>query len=203
MLRIGVTGGIGAGKSIVCQIFESLGIPVFNADEESKKILSNDAGLHEALMEDFGEHIFTGGLPDRRKIAALVFGDEEKLRRLNALLHPRVIARSEEWFRQQHAAYAIKEAALIYEAGTEAGLDYIIVVTAPDPLRIERIKLRDGLKEEEVLARMKRQWPQQKKEALADFVILNNGEQLLIPQVLKLHARFTGSAQRKEANEER
>jgi dephospho-CoA kinase len=191
MLKIGVTGGMGTGKSTVCRVFETLGIPVFYADAESKRILSEDPSVHAALREIFGEEIFSGGIPDRKKIADIVFHDKKKLEQLNALLHPATIARSHEWFLQQkNVPYAIKEAALIYETRVEKDLDKVMVVTAPEELCITRIRQRDSVSAEDVKARLQNQWPPAEKVARADFVIENDERQPLIPQVMHIHEQL-------------
>jgi len=191
MLKVGVTGNIGTGKSTVCKIFETLGIPVFYADDESKNILANDPSVHSELRKIFGEEIFSDGIPDRKKIAEIVFRDRSKLEQLNALLHPAVIQKSEDWFKNlNEAAYAIKEAALIYEVGGERLLDKVIVVSSPEEISIRRIMQRDHVSEDEVKSRMKNQWPQKLKEDIADFIIKNDDEHLLIPQVMDIHRQL-------------
>ncbi len=191
MLKIGITGGIGTGKSTVCKVFETLGIPVFYADAESKRLLNENLAVHAGLRKIFGEEIFTSGIPDRKKIADIVFHDRSKLNELNALLHPAIIALSNDWFIQQKdVPYSIKEAALIYEAGVESDLDKVIVVTAPEELCITRIRQRDSVSAEEVKARMQNQLPQAVKVARADFVIENDDRQSLIPQVMHIHEQL-------------
>lgn len=191
MLKIGITGGIGTGKTTVCKIFETLGIPVFYADEESKKILFHDSDVNEELRKFFGKEIFTEGIPDRRKIASIVFSDRTKLEQLNAILHPAVIRKSEEWFHEQkHTPYAIKEAALIFEVGGERNLDKVIVISSPEQIAIKRIVKRDGVSNEEVKSRIRNQLPQETKEGKADFIIMNDEQQMLIPQVMDIHNRL-------------
>ncbi|MFI5134490.1 MAG: dephospho-CoA kinase [Chitinophagales bacterium] len=191
MLKIGITGNIGTGKSTVCKIFETLGIPVFYADDESKKILAHDGDVHSELRKIFGEEIFIEGSPDRKKIADIVFHDRSKLEQLNALLHPAVIRKSEEWFQQLSGVpYAIKEAALIYEVSGEKLLDKVIVISSPENISVQRIMQRDKVPEEEIRSRMKNQWPQKLKEDIADFVIRNDDEHLLIPQVMDIHSQL-------------
>lgn len=188
MLRIGVTGGIGTGKSTVCKVFETLGIPVFYADTEARNLLTENASIQSGLKKIFGDVIFDEGIPDRKKIAAIVFHEKEKLAQLNALIHPATIARSNEWFlEQKEVPYAIKEAALIFEAGVDTQLDFIIVVTAPEELCISRIMQREKISADDVKARMKNQMPQAEKTARADFVIQNDDVIPVIPQVVKLH----------------
>ena len=191
MMKIGITGGIGTGKTTVCKIFETLGIPVFNADEESKNILLHNSSIHIELRKIFGEKIFSDGIPDRKKIAEIVFGSREKLEALNAILHPAVISASEKWFSmQKDKPYAIKEAALIFEVGGEKKLDKVIVVSAPETISVQRIKQRDRVTEEEVRSRIQNQIPQKEKEARADFIIVNDDEHLIIPQVMDIHRQL-------------
>jgi len=196
MLKIGITGGIGTGKTTICKIFETLGIPVFYADEESKKILFHDSDVNEELRTIFGKEIFTEGIPDRKKIADIVFSDREKLEQLNAILHPAVIRKSEEWFHEpKRAPYAIKEAALIFEVGGERNLDKVIVISSPEEISIGRIMKRDNVSEEEVRLRMGNQLAQEVKEKKADFLIVNDDRQMLIPQVMNIHNHLLQLAQ--------
>lgn len=190
-LKIGITGGIGSGKSVVCRIFSVLGIPVFDADTEAKRLMTDDTTLVDAIQAEFGEKAYLpDGSLDRAYIAIQVFNDEERLKKLNALVHPVVIRAGEEWARKQEAPYTIKEAALLFESGSFKLNQYTILVSAPASLRIERVMKRDGITPEQVEARMEKQWPEEKKRQLADFIIVNDGVQALIPQVLELDKRF-------------
>ncbi len=195
MLRIGVTGGIGAGKTSVCRVFEILGIPVFYADEESKQLLS-DPILKLEVIKLLGKNVYSNEVADRKKIANIVFNDKEILESFNAIMHPAVSHRFKSWIERQHnVPYIIKEAALIFEAGLEKDLNKIIIVAAPMDLRIRRIQRRDGITEEQALLRMQNQWPQEEKIKLSDFLIDNNNEQPIIPQILSLHEELTELAQ--------
>lgn len=189
-LRIGLTGGMGSGKSTVAGIFKVLGIPVFDADATAKNIMQTDPGLKTAIIDTFGETVYPGGLLDRKKLASLVFTDPYQLEKLNALVHPRTIAAAEAWASEQTAPYTVKEAALFFEAGSAIGIDYMIGVYAPKHTRIKRVMDRDGISREEVLARMSRQIQEEVKMRLCDFVVVNDEQQLLLPQVLKLHEQF-------------
>ncbi len=189
-LRIGITGGIGSGKSMVAGIFSVLGIPVFDADAEAKKIMHGNAQLRAEIIQTFGPEIYPEGQLNKKALAAIVFNDPYKLEQLNALVHPHAIAEAEAWSLRQHAPYTVKEAALFFEAGSAIGIDYMIGVYSPRHIRINRVMKRDHVSREEVLARMNRQIDEEIKMKLCDFVILNNEEELLIPQVLKLHQRF-------------
>ena len=189
-LKIGLTGGIGSGKTTVAKIFELLGVPVYYADDASKRLYASNKDLMEALKEHFGEDIYTDEQLNRSKLAAIVFNDAAKLELLNNLVHPLTIKDAEEWMQQQTAPYIIKEAALLFEAGSASVLDYIIGVSTPQPLRIKRVMERDGVGREEVLSRMQRQMDEESKMLLCDFVIKNDEQEMVIPQVLVLHERF-------------
>lgn len=191
MLKIGVTGGIGSGKTLVCRIFKALGIPVFDADTEAKRLMNADPALVRAISDEFGAQAYSSdGLLNRAYLAQHVFSDEAALKRLNALVHPVVIQAGEEWVSMQRASYTIKEAALLFETGSYQKNDYNILVIAPEVLKIRRVMERDGLTADQVRARMDKQWPDEKKAALADFTVVNDGVQALIPQVLALHRSF-------------
>src|SRR6185436_9087312 len=139
MLRIGLTGGIGSGKSVVAKVFEALGIPVYYADDAAKNLMNADKELKAAILKNFGEGSYTNGELNRKYIAGIVFNDKEKLELLNALTHPATIRDAEEWIKKQTSAYIIKEAALLFESGANKNLDHVIGVDAPLPLRIKRV----------------------------------------------------------------
>lgn len=189
-LKIGLTGGIGSGKSTVAKIFSILGIPVFYADAAARNIMNEDAELKQQIKQTFGETAYENEILNRKYIADIVFNDPFKLEQLNAIVHPAAMAMAEKWMQQQTTPYVIKEAALFFEAGSAEGLDYIIGVYAPQHLRIQRVMQRDNVTREEVLARMGRQINEEMKMRLCDFVIANNEQQLVIPQVLQLHEKF-------------
>lgn len=190
-LKVGVTGGIGSGKTLVCRIFGLMGIPVFDADKEAKDLMTTDLALVRAIKNEFGEEAYLkDGSLNRAFLAQRVFHDEASLGRLNALVHPVVIRAGEIWAASQHAPYSIKEAALLFESGSYRKNDYNILVTAPKTIKISRVTERDGVTEAQVEARMENQWPDEKKAALADFIIVNDGIQPLIPQVMELHQWF-------------
>ena len=186
--KIGLTGGIGSGKSTVANIFKTLGIPVFDADSEAKKIMEHDAAVVAAVTEKFGAAAYTNGKLNRAYIADIVFNNSYQLQVLNAITHPATINAFSVWAAQQTAPYIIKEAALLFEAGTVNDLEMIIGVTAPEALRIQRVMLRDNITREAVLTRMDKQISDTIKMRLCDFVITNNEQELLIPQVLKIDA---------------
>ena len=160
MLKIGITGGIGAGKSTVAGIFKVLGVPVFDADVTAKNILNSDPELREQVAAAFGSETYKNGLLDRKYLATLVFNNPDQLAKLNALVHPATIKAANAWtkhWEEQGSPYIVKEAALLFEAGTNVGLDSIIGVTAPQDLRIARVMARDNITREEVLKRMQHQ----------------------------------------------
>lgn len=191
---IGLTGGIGSGKTTVAQIFKVLGIPIFVADEVSKEIIDTDQNLQGKLVDLIGPDLVKGGKIDRPYMAKRIFNDSELLRAVNALIHPAVGRAFKSWREEKQAAYVIREAAILFESGTHHDCDKIVVVTAPEDLRIKRLKKRSGENVEQIKARMDKQWPQEKKAALADYLIFNDGSQLLIPQVVKVHEDLIRSA---------
>lgn len=190
MLKIGLTGGIGSGKTTVTQIFKILGVPVFDADTAAKEAMENNPALKEKLVATFGAAVFVEHKLNRKYLADIVFNDAYQLDALNALVHPITIAAAADWFATQNSLYVIKEAALMFEAGAGVGLDYVIGVFAPTALRIKRVMDRDHLSREEVLSRMNRQIDDQIKMKLCDFIIQNDNQALLTKQVLELHEKF-------------
>ena len=191
MLKIGLTGGIGSGKSTVARVFEVLGVPVYYADDAAKRLMNEDQELKQQLTAAFGDETYMDGLLNRKHLAAIVFNNKEQLERLNNLVHPATITDAEKWFQSQHhTPYVIKEAALLFESGTAQGLDYIIGITAPETLRIKRVMDRDGITATEVKRRMNNQIEEQMKMRLCDFVISNNEQQLITPQIIALHEQL-------------
>ncbi len=192
MIKVGITGGIGSGKSIVCGMFQTLGVEIYSADSEAKKMLDNPE-IKEQIIEIFGNQILQSGVVDRKKLAAFVFQDKFALQKLNTIIHPAVKKHFDDWANKAHSSpYLMKEAAILFESGTNKGLDFIITVTAPEKLRIKRVMLRDKISEAEVLKRMENQMSEQEKIKLSDFVIMNDEENLLIPQVLEIHNKILG-----------
>lgn len=194
MLKIGITGGIGSGKTTACRIFETLGIPIYNADERAKELMSNRPDLIAGIKTIFGEKAYkTATILNRVYLANVLFKDKVKLEQLNLLVHPAVLEDSMQWQieqAQKGALYSLKEAALLFESGTYVTLDKIIVVTAPSELRIQRVMARDGVDAEAVKARMVRQWPQADKVAKADFLIENINRNTLEAQVKAIHQQL-------------
>jgi dephospho-CoA kinase len=194
MLKIGITGGIGSGKSVVSKIFETLCIPVFDADSAAKKAMNENEAVKKSLQEQFGPDIYTNGILNRKYLANIVFNNKGQLEKLNAIVHPAAIEMGLLWAAMQTAPYLIKEAALLFEAGSALNLDYVIGIAAPQHLRIQRAMQRDDISREEVLARMDKQIDENIKMRLCDFIIVNDEQQLVIPQVLSLHEQFIHEA---------
>ena len=190
MLRIGLTGGIGSGKSVVANIFKVLGIPVFDADTEAKLIMEKDEQLALSIQKLFGEETYTDKKLNRKYLANIVFDDPGRLEQLNSLVHPAAILAANTWMSQQTTPYVVKEAALLFESKSASQLDFIVGVYAPKTLRIKRVMERDNATLEKVVARMSRQIDEEEKMRLCDFIVVNNEEQLVIPQVLQLHEKL-------------
>ncbi|MDQ3109456.1 MAG: dephospho-CoA kinase [Bacteroidota bacterium] len=191
MKKIGLTGGIGGGKSTVAEVFSRLGVPVFISDRVAKELQEHDEKVRDEIMKIFGREIYQHDKLDRAKLAEIVFADKIKLDRLNQVVHP-AVGRAFEKFceRNSSAKYILKESAILFEIGDDKNLDAMIVVTAPDELRIRRVMLRDGLEREAVLGRIKNQLSQDEKAKKAGFCIINDEEQLILPQVLSVNEKI-------------
>ncbi|HEU5365009.1 MAG TPA: dephospho-CoA kinase [Hanamia sp.] len=194
MIRIGLTGGIGSGKSTVARIFNVLGIPVYSSDDASKRLMNEDEELKENIIRSFGEQSYTEGRLNRKYLAWQVFSDRNKIELLNSLVHPATIKDATAWMEKQTAPYIIKEAALIFESGSDKYLDAVIGVKSPLSLRIERTMKRNNVTAAEVEARIKLQMDEEEKLSLCDYIIVNDEHQMLIPQVLLLHERLLKKA---------
>ena len=190
MLKIGLTGGIGSGKSTVAAIFEVLGIPVYCADVASKRLMNENEGLKFSIIKHFGSEAYSEDILDRKFLAEQVFTDNEKIALLNSLVHPVTIKDAADWIEMQTAPYVIKEAALIFESGSNKYLDYVIGVEAPKDLRIQRAMHRDSISARQVEDRISKQMDETEKMRLCGFVIVNDEQQMVIPQVLALHEKF-------------
>ena len=194
-LQIGITGGIGAGKSLVCRIFQFLGVPIYDADSHAKNLMTTDGILVDQIKKEFGTLSYDekGGL-SRKYLSATVFNNETKLSKLNSLVHPRVALDYDRWLAEHGASpYVIKEAALLFESGSSALLDKIVVVTAPEKMRVQRVLKRDPQRtEQDVINIIRNQMTEEEKLKRADAVIQNNETELVVPQVLKLHRQWVG-----------
>ncbi|MGZ3755211.1 MAG: dephospho-CoA kinase [Mucilaginibacter sp.] len=192
MLKVGITGNIGSGKTTVSKLFELLGVPVFYADDVAKSIMVTDDLLIEEIKLAFGnDAYFTDGSLNRKYIAGIVFSDEKQLAKLNSLTHPAVFRAFDQWVAKiTDSPYVVKEAALLFESTSYKMCDKSIMVTAPLEMRIARVIKRDGISRTEIESRNSRQFTEEKKIELADYIIKNDETELVIPQVLKLHQEF-------------
>ncbi len=188
-LQIGVTGGIGSGKSTICKIFNILGISSYDSDSRAKWLNNNDQRVIAEIQKVFGPMIYINGQLDTKALSKVVFGDKIQLEKLNSIVHPAVSKDFEYWASaRKNSAYIIKEAALIFETGINNKLDAVITVYSPLELRIKRIQNRDHQRsKEQILSIINQQMEDEKKVALADFVIYNNEKSLIIPQILSIH----------------
>jgi dephospho-CoA kinase len=186
MLKVGITGGIGSGKSTVCQVFETLGIPVFYADAAANFITSNEPGVISQIKKLFGDDVYVDGKLDRKKVGDIVFADKSLLQQMNEIIHPATIAYGRQWLESQTTPYAIKEAAIFFESGSNKDMDVMIGVYAPQEIRIQRIVERDNTTADKVLDRISKQMNEDEKMKLCDYIITNDGNTAIIPQVLKL-----------------
>lgn len=192
-LKIGVTGGIGAGKSMVCKIFQALGVPVYDADSRARELMISDATLVGQIKAQFGPEAYAqGGELNRGYLAEQTFGNPEKLALLNSLVHPRVGLDFAHWVREQATfPYVVKEAALIFESGSYKELDAVVAVAAPEELRIRRTLMRDEHRSRtQIKDIIARQLPEEVRLQKAAYKLINDEKILLIPQVLKLHKTF-------------
>ncbi len=190
MLKVGLTGGIGAGKTTVSKIFETIGVPVFNADFEAKKIMNEDEKLKISLINIFGVEVYENGELNKSYLSNIVFSNKHKLEILNSLVHPLTITAANNWALKQNTKYVIKEAALLFESGSTIDLDFVIGVFSTKSLRTKRVMQRDNVSVEIVNARMNAQIDESIKQKLCDFVINNNETDLLINQVLTIHKKI-------------
>ncbi len=197
MLKVGITGGIGSGKTTVCRIFETLGIPVYYADDRAKTIMVENKQVVNQVKDLFGAEAYLhDGSLNRQHIANIAFNDQQKLSQLNAVVHPAVFADGDQWHQQQmDVPYTLKEAALLFESGSYRQMDKLITVFAPEDLRIQRVLKRDDTYEEQVRQRIAKQMSDEEKTKLTDYVIYNDGQQALIPQVLKIHHQLKALAE--------
>ena len=187
MLKIGLTGGIGSGKSLVADLFTHLDIPIYNADQRAKKIMTDNIEVRENLIQLFGEKVYTKTSLNRKYLADIVFNNPDKLKTLNSIVHPAVRKDYNEWHNQQNASYTIREAAILFESGAYEDCDKIIAVNAEESLRVKRVVKRDGVTEEEVKRRIDNQWSDEQRTEKSDYMINNNEKEMLLPQVLKIH----------------
>jgi dephospho-CoA kinase len=190
-LVIGITGGIGSGKSLVCSIFRILGVPVFEADSTAKNLYRTNAEVKEKLKSMFGDEIYSNeGELNRKLLSSIVFNDPESLRKINGLIHPMVREAFRNWITQQSGCYVLHEAAILFESGFYKMMDASILVTAPEEIRILRVMERDKLTREEVISRMSNQWKEENTVKLADFIIRNDESEFLVKQILEIDRKI-------------
>ncbi|MBL0048284.1 MAG: dephospho-CoA kinase [Bacteroidetes bacterium] len=187
MIQLGVTGGIGSGKTTVCNVLEHFGIPVYNADEEAKKLL-NTQPIQKKVIQVFGNGILDeSGAIDRKKLAAQVFLNQERLEVLNSIIHPALAVHYANWLKsKKHNPIVAKEAAILFESGSYKGMDKIVSVYAPQELRIKRAMQRTNTSRSEIMSRIKKQLPEKEKMKRSDFVLYNNEKKMLLPQLILL-----------------
>lgn len=193
MIKVGVTGGIGSGKSLICRVFAELGVPVYDSDMRAKSLMSSDAGIIGLIKELLGEESYPAGRLDRPYVASRIFSDKELLLQMNSIVHP-AVADDFGWWAQLQAAdgapYVIFESAILIESGLSAIVDTTITISAPDHIRIERVSGRDRTNREDIKARIANQMSDSQREAMADHMIVNDGQMLVIPQVVALDKIF-------------
>ncbi|MEC8692184.1 MAG: dephospho-CoA kinase [Bacteroidota bacterium] len=190
MLKVGITGGIGSGKTTVCGIFSSLGIPVFNADAETKQLYTNSKELRYQLVASFGKDVFLNSGAINKAFLSEKLKFDEGRKSLNATVHPYVFERFKQWSEEQNSPYVIKEAAILFESEADKTVNKSILVTAPMDIRIDRVKSRDGRTVEEIQSIMASQWTDSRLSDLVDFVVINDGNRSLIEQVRDLHTKL-------------
>ncbi|MCK4700560.1 MAG: dephospho-CoA kinase [Bacteroidales bacterium] len=194
MKKVGVTGGIGSGKSLVCKIFRCLNVPVFSADDEAKVLLENDPEIRLALTGFIGEELYLSGKLNKQMLAGFIFSDRKNMDKVNKAVHPAVFERFTEWFtRQTKSAYVIMEAAILFETGADRLLDKVINITAPEEIRIERVCKRDDVSKEQVIERINNQLSETERKEKADINLVNDGKVMLLPRVLEIHKLLSGN----------
>jgi dephospho-CoA kinase len=188
MIKLGLTGGIGSGKSTVARVFQVLGVPVYNSDERAKALYVESTEVKKAVIELLGNEAYrANGELDREYVGQLVFADRELLGQLNGIIHPAVGRDFSAWVDRQKSRYIIKEAAILFESGADRGVDKVIAVTAPNEIRVDRVMQRDGVSESEVQRRMSNQMNPNELIERSDFVIVNDNRRLIVPQILEIH----------------
>jgi dephospho-CoA kinase len=192
MIKVGITGGIGSGKTMVCSVFESFGIPVYYADTRARELMTENDHLKSELIQYFGDRIFENNQLNRTKLAQIIFNNSDALNYINSIVHPAVGNDFGSWVQlQEGSKYVIKEAALLFESGAYKHLDILITITCPEELRIERVMKRDGISRDQVLSRIRNQWSEEKKVQLSDFIVRNDGLHSIIEQANDIHDKIS------------
>lgn len=191
MIKVGLTGGIGAGKSMVCNIFSKLGIPVYVADTEAKLLMNTNPAIRQQLLALFGKNIYLeNDVLDRKKLSEIIFNDKIALAKVNAIVHPIVRKHFDKWADLQKSAYVIQEAAILFESGQNIHFDKIILLTAPYEVKIERVMKRDNVSREKVIERMNNQLTDEEKILKSDYIINNDNISMVLPQVLDINKKL-------------
>jgi dephospho-CoA kinase len=190
-LILGITGGIGSGKSTICKVFKTLGVPVFEADLHAKKLINSNNEIRDGLQQLFGNNIYDeNNLLNRSMLANLIFNDDNLLQKVNNLVHPAVRNDFIQWVEKQNSDYVIHEAAILFESGFYKMMDFTVLVSAPKEMRIKRVVERDNIKAEMVESRIKKQWPDEEKRKLASLELVNDNKTLLIPKILEIDKKL-------------
>jgi len=198
VIKVGLTGGIGSGKTTVAKVFQVLSVPIYDSDFQAKKLLNTNEKLKSSIIDEFGLQSYNSqGDLNRAHLASVVFESKEALDKLNSIVHPAVYEDQKRWFASLSHPYGIVESALLYEIGAQSRFDIMIVVDADEELRIQRVMSRDKSSKEDVSARIKNQWPQSQKVALADFVVINDNKKSIIQQVIDIDGRIKAQINRK------
>lgn len=186
MYSVGLTSGIGCGKTLIAKVFSTFGIPVFNSDQQAKELYKDSVFLQQ-IVHTFGNTIIENGKFIPQRLADIVFNDRQALETLNALIHPKVLERYKLWQSQQTSPYTILESAIIFESNWQNHFNKIINITSPLEIVIERVKLRDKISEDQILQRINNQLPTQEKEKLSDYNIFHDNKTMLLPQIIEIH----------------
>jgi dephospho-CoA kinase len=189
-IKVGITGGIGSGKSTVCAVFKTIGIPVFEADQVAKKLMNENPEIRKTLKTWFGEEIYTSNVLNRKMLSGLIFNNTELLDKVNSLIHPLVRETYMQWSEEHTNPYSVYEAAILFESGFYRLMDFTILVSAPEHLRIERVINRDKITLEQVTARMKNQWSDDEKRKLASVEIVNDNKNLIVPLIIEIDKKL-------------
>lgn len=193
MLKIGLTGGIGSGKTFIAGIFEALGVPVFYADSQAHRLMHEDEHLRLQIQQQFGQDLYTHGTLNRPALAKIVFNHPQKLQTLNAIVHPTVHRAFEAWCEKQQplqVPYVLEEAAILFESGAHNHMDRVVTIAAPEDLRIKRVQMRDNISKQQVVARIHNQWTEEQRNKQADYSIQNDGKHLVLPQIVSIDTKL-------------
>ena len=188
---IGITGGIGSGKSTVCKVFKLLGVPLFEADVVAAKLINSKTEIRNELVQLFGNEIYSNhNKLNRKKLAEIIFNNDVLLEKVNNIVHPAVRFEFMNWLKQQKTPYVIHEAAILFESGFYKMMDFTILVSAPEEMRIKRVMFRDGISSEQVFARMAKQWTDAEKRKFATLELENDNKNLLVPQIIEIDKKL-------------